>query len=94
MQVYVAFAISDLDRVRLGLRAHYEKYHYNAGRGTFFVATRGETTKQVASKLGLGDGNEHGTTGGIVVPVTSYWGRHSNDLWEWIDTMQATNGLP
>lgn len=90
MQVFVAFAINDFDRVRRGLEAHYGGgNHYNAGRGTWFIATNGETTRQVATKIGVGDSQD--PTGGIVVPVSSYWGRHSHDLWEWIDLKQKAD---
>ena len=32
------------------------------------------------------------TAGGIVIPVTNFWGRHSTDLWEWIRVNQSANG--
>ena len=90
MQVFVAFAVDDFDRVRRGVARYYNNHHYNAGRGAWFIATEGETARQVATKLGLGDVDpaDGNTTGGIVVPVTSFWGRHSVDLWEWIGTKQ------
>ena len=94
MQVFAVFAIHDQKRVRLGLSKHYENNHYDAGQGAFFVATRGETTRQIATKLGMGDASEsrQDTTRGIVIPVTNFWGRHSTDLWEWIRVKQNANG--
>ena len=75
-----------------GIDAHYHNSYFQTGDDVFFIATEGETTRQVATKIGLGDDNPEGVTSGIVIPVTSYWGRHSPDLWEWISVKQSSNG--
>ena len=89
MQVFVAFKISDLQRVKSGLQRHYRDNYYDAGDGVFFISTVGETTRQLATKIGLGDDNSDGVTSGIVVPVTNFWGRQNKDLWEWISVRQT-----
>lgn len=90
MQVFAIFKVHNPDLVKTKIVEQYPDGHYEAGDSTFFVATRGETTRQVATKVGLGDGD--GATSGIVIPVTSYWGRQDRTLWEWISVQQNTNG--
>ena len=92
MQVFAVFKVADSSRVMAGINAHYRNNHYMAGNGVFFIATEGETTRQLATKIGLGDENPDGVTSGIVIPVTSYWGRDNAELWEWISVKQSTNG--
>jgi len=90
MQVFAAFKISDPERVKSGLERYYEGNYYDAGDNVYFISTDGETTRQLATKIGLGDDNGNGFTSGIVVPVTNFWGRQSKDLWEWISVRQGS----
>ena len=92
MQVFAVFSVRDPSRVKAGIVKHYRDNHYDTGNDVFFIATSGETTRQVATKLGLGDDNADGVTTGIIIPVMSYWGRHSSELWEWISVKQNANG--
>lgn len=92
MQVFAAFKVADPQRVKAGLDKYYRDSHYDAGGDVFFIATDGETTRELATKIGLGDENEDGVTSGIVVPVTTFWGRQSTGLWEWIGVKQSFNG--
>lgn len=89
MQVFAAFSLTDPGNVRKCANEHYPGDFYETEQGAFFIATSGETTRQVASKVGLGD-EPAGT--GVVAPVTSYWGRHSRELWEWISVKLNANG--
>ena len=92
MQVFAVFSVADSSRVKAGIDEHYGNNHYEAADGVFFIATEGETTRQLATKIGLGDDDGAGVTSGIVVPVTSYWGRYNSQLWEWISVKQSSNG--
>ena len=89
MQVFVAFNISDPDLVRSKLEQRYSDSYFDDDN-TFFVATEGETTRQLASKIGLGD--EEPVTSGIVIPATSFWGRYNSEVWEWISVKLSANG--
>ena len=89
MQVFVAFKISDPKRVKSELELHYKGNYYDAGDNVYFISTVGETTRQLATKIGLGDDDGVGVTSGIVLPVTNFWGRQNKDLWEWINVSQA-----
>ena len=89
MQVFVAFNISDPSLVKSKLEQRYSGRYYDDDR-TFFIATEGETTRQLASNIGLGD--EEPATSGIVIPVTSFWGRYNSEVWEWISVKLNANG--
>ena len=82
MQVFAVFEIKNPSVVKARAEEHYAPHVYVSSPQTLFVATSGQTTKEVAETLGFG---EEGRSG-IVVPVTSYWGRHNPNLWEWIDS--------
>lgn len=92
MQVFAVFKVANPDLVRSTVERRYNANHYDAGDGVFFIATKGETTRQLATKIGLGDETGEGTTSGIVLPVTAFWGRYDPDLWEWIGAKQNANG--
>lgn len=42
------------------------------------------TSKELAELLGISDSTGNDTTPGIVVSITSYWGRATPDVWEWL----------
>ncbi len=90
MQVFVAFNISHQALVRARILKSYDGNYFDAGNGSFFISTDGETTRQVATKIGLGDDAD--VTSGIVISVTTYWGRYNKDLWEWISVKMNANG--
>ena len=89
MQVFVAFNISRPAAVEGRIKERYAGNFYKASSSSFFIATDGETTRQVGEKLGFG---EEKLASGIVLPVTSYWGRYGKELWEWISVKMDANG--
>lgn len=89
MQVFVAFNISDPAAVQSRIEAQYGAGNFYQASSSFFIATNGETTRQVGEKLGFGDEN---LASGIVLPVTSCWGRYGKELWEWISVKMDANG--
>ncbi len=88
MQVFAVLKAADPARVKANIAKHYGNDHYDAGGGVFFVATEGETTRRLATKIGLGDESAEGATSGIVMPATTYWGRHNPEPWESIGIKQ------
>lgn len=86
------FAISDMDKpdVVLGkVKEHYHDNYYNPDRGTIFVASNGETSKEVAQKVGIIDPK---LSSGIVILISGYWGHHDKQLWEWLSIKGKANG--
>ena len=89
MQIFVAFNITDPAAVQRKIEHHYGGNFYQANDSSFFIATEGETTRQVGENLGFGEEN---LASGIVVPVMGYWGRANPELWEWISVKMEANG--
>ena len=89
MQAFAVFDVSDPDAARERIKTRYGDNCYETGRNSFFVATAGETTRQLASAIELGD---ESASSGIVIPMTSYRGRHDSQLWEWIGVKLNANG--
>lgn len=55
-------------------------------RNGYFVSYKG-TTEELSGLLGITDGSK-GT--GVVVLVTSYYGRTRNNIWEWIQSRRES----
>ena len=93
MQVFAIFAVNDHVRVRAGLNEYYPNHHRIVGNSAYLLATKDETTREVADKVGVGDPiGGQSVTSGIVVPVTSYWGRGDADMWEWVAVRMHSDG--
>ena len=89
MKVFAAFSIPNPDAVKNKLEKEYPNDFREIGEGVFFIATRGETTRQVADRIGLG---LPAVSSGIVVPIVSYWGNHAGETWEWIEAKRGVDG--
>ena len=84
MQVFAIFDVSNPDRIRGRIKTQFSEY-YDCGTNSFFVADTNKTTQQIAESVGLDQER------GIVMPVTSFWGYHDSELWEWIGIKLRTN---
>ena len=89
MKVFAAFSIPNPDAVKSKLEKEYPNDFREIDEGVFFIATRGETTRQVADRIGLG---LPAVSSGIVVPIVSYWGNHAGETWEWIEVKRGSDG--
>ena len=90
-RVYAVIGFSDLELVKTKIEKYYRHNYYDAGKYIFFIATEGETSRELATKICLGDKNESGVTSGIVLALTNYWGRYNKGLREWINVKQNAN---
>ena len=82
MAIFAIVGVGDPDYVHDRLKEHFPEAFYVAGNHVFFVATDNFTTRQVAERLGLS--GETDEIRGVVLLVTSFYGYHDRDLWEWI----------
>ena len=86
MQVFAVFDVSNPEVVSRNLQL-FHMGNFFVTNNTFFVAASGTTTRQLAESIGFADGG--GVNQGIVISVSSYWGRHDPELWEWIAAQMA-----
>lgn len=92
MQIFAIIDIKDRDLVLAKVQENYEGQYYDSGRQTLFVATDGETSKEVAVKLGLSGVSADEYTSGVVVLVGNYWGHYDPQLWAWLQAKIDSNG--
>lgn len=86
MQVFAVFGMTD--RVGVSKRAQrmYPDNYRQIDDAAFLVATRGQTTQDVAARLGVDKER------GIVVSMDAYYGFQDRGIWEWIDLKANDNG--
>ena len=92
-QVFAMFDVNNRARVQKRLEESFPDDFLPVGSQAFLVAASGITTRQLADRLGLSTPNSlQPSQTGIVVPVTTYWGLHNTDVWEWIAAKTQANG--
>lgn len=84
MQIFAATDIKDRALVLSKVSEHYPGSFFDPGQGSIFVASEGETARDVALKIGLSKDSQPYFTSGVVVSILNYWGHFTPDLWEWI----------
>lgn len=67
------------------LQIAFPSDHLKVGVGQWIVTARG-TARELSDGLGISDGKV-GTV--MVLMVGAYWGRASNEIWEWMASRQA-----
>ena len=85
MQIFAATDIEDRDLVLKNVNEHYAGNFFDPGRGSIFIASEGETARDVAVKIGLSKDSQPDYTSGVIVSILNYWGHFNRDLWEWIN---------
>ena len=93
MQIFAITDIKDRELVLRCVQENYDGKYFDPGRNTMFVATEGETSKEVAAKVGVSSANTSGFTSGVVFPVESYWGHYDPLLWEWLRAKASSDGF-
>jgi hypothetical protein len=89
MQVYALFNVSNPDRVSAALRAKFPDDHKLLGNNEWLISSAAATSREVCDSLGISDGSNGS---GIIVAMNGYWGRATNDIWEWITAKKASPG--
>ncbi len=93
MQIFAVVGILDDQRalvIQLA-KGHYGKENVYVVPNGAFIASDGETTKEVSLNIGIGD-DEHNYNG-VVVMMQYYWGYHDKELWEWITAKSRSVGV-
>ena len=79
-QMFIFVVTKEAERVREVIERLPADRYFMLKSDTWFVLFDG-TPRKLAENLGIRDG----TVGsGIVAPITSYSGRASGDLWDWL----------
>lgn len=79
MTIYAILSDHSNDNLKARVEEKFPT-RYEISKGQQLVSAEGMTTEQVAEAIGKE--GEHGRF--IVMPVTTYWGWHNQNLWEWL----------
>lgn len=88
MQIFAVFELAEPELVGQRVQGAYPDNFYRMRGSSFFIATSGETSWEVANKIGLGNNS---ISSGIIVSVSGYWGHYDPALWEWIGVKMAAD---
>lgn len=92
MQLFAVLGLEETEQgkvLNLAKTTYANENIYTLEHG-FIVASSGETTQEVAQKLGIGDDTNNYI--GVVIQTSFYWGYHSRALWEWMNARAKGNG--
>ena len=81
MSIFLVTPILDPAKVAASVKANFADDYYAIQNTNSVLVHYSGTTKELSDKLGITTG-ENGT--GIIVSFSSYYGRASTDIWEWI----------
>ncbi len=84
MTVFVV--LTPTDRADAAIQTTFPGEFLKVAGGQWLVAAGGMTTQEITGRLGAETGDKGQV---IVLAVSSYWGWHTNNIWEWIRTKMA-----
>ncbi len=77
--IYAVIPFDSEENITRQLNSLEQPVYFGEAPKAYFVSYNG-TTSELANAVGLKEG---GTSRGIVIPVTNYFGFANRDLWEW-----------
>ncbi len=85
MALFVVLALDkSASTIEAAIAKEFPENYYKIEPGKWFVAAKLITAKQMSDRLGItNDENDDGLTG-VVITVRGYFGRGSQDMWEWV----------
>lgn len=85
MSIFAVLSLTDNKKLEEIIVEKFPTNHYKITSTQWIVSSK-ETAKQLSDTLGITvDGKGLGPTGsGIILGISSYWGRAHTDIWEWM----------
>jgi hypothetical protein len=87
MLLFAILGHNDNPALAAALNTHFPGNHLKIGAGQWLVAGKDTTVVDVSNVLGISDGTNGS---GIVVSISSYYGRASQNIWEWMKVKLST----
>ena len=79
--LFLILAWGETEALGQAIEQEYPGNYYVLAPGQWLVSASGTTTREVSDGLGISDG----TTGNaIIVSIANYYGRASEQIWEWM----------
>jgi len=86
MTLFAILGHNDDPKLAAALVRHFPNDHLRIGQGQWLLAGK-NTTVDVSNLLGITDGSNGSA---IVVSISSYYGRASTNVWEWMKVKLST----
>lgn len=83
MAIYAIIGSDEPEKLEKRVQAEFPDQFYRIDEGQFFVSGQ-LTTKEAYDKITREGTLDEDVFRFIVIPVSNYWGYHSNDTWEWL----------
>jgi hypothetical protein len=80
MGIFVIFRVANPVKLKAALVTHFPSDHLDLGNNTFLVSAKGHA-KGLSDTLEISEGD---TGAAIVFRMSSYFGRATQDTWDWI----------
>ena len=85
-KMFAIMGQTNFEKIGQALKEKYPDDHYSLATGQWLLVTEG-TAKSVSDSLGITDG---ATGTAVIVLFTSYFGRASTQVWEWLAAKMGT----
>jgi hypothetical protein len=94
MALFVVLALDkSASAIQAAIIREFPEQHYRIEPGKWLIANKLMTAKQLSDRLGItsddDDGDDDDGVTGLVVTVRGYFGRGSQDMWEWITASKS-----
>lgn len=80
MATFIIVPTGGTNSLEFDLPREYENKAFRLPNGEWLVSYNG-TSKQLSDELGI---SENQSSTAIVFNISGYWGRASNNIWEWL----------
>jgi hypothetical protein len=94
MSIFVVLSQVENTLLAAKIAEKFPSDHYKLTSKQWVISSK-ETAKQLSDTLGITiETTKSGPTGSaIILSISNYWGRASNDFWEWMKVkMEETDG--
>jgi len=81
MTIFVIFNVSNPQSLKVAIERVFPNDHLSLGASEWLVSSASMTSRDVGDAIEISEG-KNGTA--IIMAMAGYWGRASNNIWEWI----------
>jgi hypothetical protein len=81
MTIFVVFNVSNPQLVKVAIEKIFPNDHLFLGNNEWLISSPLMTSRDVGNAIQISEG-QNGNA--IIMAMAGYWGRASNNIWEWI----------
>jgi hypothetical protein len=88
MTVFVVLKVSSPQLLKPAIESKFPNDHLYLGKDEWLVSSASMTSRDVSDALGVSEGPNGDA---VVLAVAGFWGRATQDVWEWL-TLKMKGG--